>query len=247
MIQLYFLFTVELEIIYLHLFLNFLFYKIILLVLLLLLWYWAPNPHPLLSTSQIYCKRKIKWKIYVNMLNQNIVLSLNPGNTKKIFVHIHICYVCIYVVDVEIIITTSETESKFSVPILFSTNSPFLACFWYSFQLFISLFVTSKTPVTGQRATFLNFWGAWSDYFVICDIFFCFPFCVKKKCSLEFEIGNSESHNYTNCSVKCKKEIYNFLGILWLCYLYYFLFEASSKRFVILLALSAQVIQLCKL
>lgn len=180
MIQLYSLFTVELEIIYLHLFLNFLFYKIILLVLLLLLWYWAPNPHPLLSTSQIYCKRKIKWKIYVNMLNQNIVLSLNPGNTKKIFVHIHICYVCVYVVDVEIIITTSETESKFSVPILFSTNSPFLACFWYSFQLFISLFVTSKTPVTGQRATFLNFWGAWSDYFVICDIFFCFPFCVKK-------------------------------------------------------------------
>lgn len=63
----------------------------------------------------------------------------------------------------KIIITTSETENNSSVlsSIFFNINAPSPTCFQYSHLPFISLSMTSKTPLTGQKVTFLDFWDVW--------------------------------------------------------------------------------------
>ena len=101
--------------------------------------------------------------IYEKCLTKSWWFSWTQETQKRyLFIYIHvICYQIwgLY----EDIVTTFETENKSSMlsPVLFNPNAPSPICFWCPLQLFISLFVTSKTPLSVQKVTFLNFWGVW--------------------------------------------------------------------------------------
>lgn len=136
MIQFYPLLVVELEVIYLYLFLSFYFYKILLLLLLSLLMTLSPTP----ATTTYFLR--LLWK-------QNKMKNIYEKCLTNVYIEDHHYYFW------------NGKQLLMLSSIFFNINAPSPTCFQYSHLPFISLSMTSKTPLTGQKVTFLDFWDVW--------------------------------------------------------------------------------------